>query len=665
MANKKTAKKSNAKSTTKAANKKPVKKVVQEKQVTPIDDTSKKNKIIAIIIAIIIIIALLLCLTCCNKDTDPKKLQGKVIKESDKKKKKDKEKKEKTITKDNYKPSYFTYTNNKEENNIITLAYNNDSQAVKDTTSPVARVTYSETKLTNSDVTIIIIANEKIKKVDDWTLSEDGKSLRKTVKENENGSISLSDLSGNKTEIKYEVNNIDKICPKIENVNNFTTYQVNVTPVITDENLDTIKLNDNEFVSGTEIRKNGQYKLIATDKAGNKSVVEFTIEKPLPVITVNENSKEIEYGSSYEIVKGYAKETEINPTIKYNGSEVESIDTTKPGDYELTYEYTDEDGNSAEPVVITITVKEPVMPENIKILDEASSELTTNEIELKIGDTKQLTISVLPENATFKDIESESSNPGIATIDETGKITAISEGNTQITIRSTKDQNVKRIINVKVSKVLAESIKISLAKTQLHMEETVTATANILPTNVTIKNVKWESSNPNVATVDASGKITAITDGNATITVTTQDGSNKSDSVNIVVNTVVNITNAELNSMISVGSKKTEYIDIPYTDMDIPYSYTKNITLNQTNELKIIKLKVVSTTFEYSATISDFNNSYFNGSEIIDYPIGNFSTKDIKGRANDNYYYIYYKVAKTVYGKTVYAEKVIKVIPSK
>ncbi|MBQ9013795.1 MAG: DUF5011 domain-containing protein [Bacilli bacterium] len=96
MATKKTAKKSNAKSTTKAANKKPVKKVVQEKQVTPVDDTSKKNKIIAIIIAIIIIIALLLCLTCCNKDTDPKKLQGKVIKESDKKKKKDKEKKETT-----------------------------------------------------------------------------------------------------------------------------------------------------------------------------------------------------------------------------------------------------------------------------------------------------------------------------------------------------------------------------------------------------------------------------------------------------------------------------------------------------------------------------------------------------------------------------------------
>ena len=109
MATKKTAKKSNAKSTTKAANKKQVKKVVQEKQVTPVDDTSKKNKIIAIIIAIIIIIALLLCLTCCNKSTDTKKLQGKVIKESDKKKKKDKKKPEEVVN------NFFTPVNTTED----------------------------------------------------------------------------------------------------------------------------------------------------------------------------------------------------------------------------------------------------------------------------------------------------------------------------------------------------------------------------------------------------------------------------------------------------------------------------------------------------------------------------------------------------------------------
>ena len=197
------------------ATKKTAKKSAQKKQVTPVDDTSKKNKIIAIIIAIVIIVALLLCLTCCNKSTDTKKLQGKVIKESDKKKKKDKKKKQ-IVTEDNYKPSYFTYTNNKEENNIITLAYNTGSQVVKDTTSPVARVVYSTTEMTKDDVTITIIASEKIKKVYGWILSEDGKSLTKIVDKNESGNITISDLDGNTTNVSYSVNNIDKEGPNLK-----------------------------------------------------------------------------------------------------------------------------------------------------------------------------------------------------------------------------------------------------------------------------------------------------------------------------------------------------------------------------------------------------------------------------------------------------------------
>ena len=58
----------------------------------------------------------------------------------------------------------------------------------------------------------------------------------------------------------------------------------------------------------------------------------------------------------------------------------------------------------------------------------------------------------------------------------------------------------------------------------LTVGETRSLTATVLPENATNQNVSWRSSNNNVATVDEDGVVTAISEGTATITVTTQDG---------------------------------------------------------------------------------------------------------------------------------------------
>ena len=67
---------------------------------------------------------------------------------------------------------------------------------------------------------------------------------------------------------------------------------------------------------------------------------------------------------------------------------------------------------------------------------------------------------------------------------------------------------------------------VTLSQTELSLTEGNTAqlTATVKPDNATNKNVTWSSSAPNVATVDSSGKVTAVAPGTATITVTTQDG---------------------------------------------------------------------------------------------------------------------------------------------
>ena len=78
---------------------------------------------------------------------------------------------------------------------------------------------------------------------------------------------------------------------------------------------------------------------------------------------------------------------------------------------------------------------------------------------------------------------------------------------------------------------------VKLDKTSLTLQETDSATliATVEPDNATNKNVNWESSDTSIATVDASGKVTAISAGSATITAIAADGSGKSASCSVTV----------------------------------------------------------------------------------------------------------------------------------
>lgn len=67
---------------------------------------------------------------------------------------------------------------------------------------------------------------------------------------------------------------------------------------------------------------------------------------------------------------------------------------------------------------------------------------------------------------------------------------------------------------------------VSLNKDSLSLEPggSEALTATVTPDNATNKKVTWSSSAPGVATVDASGNVTAVAEGTATITAATEDG---------------------------------------------------------------------------------------------------------------------------------------------
>ena len=79
---------------------------------------------------------------------------------------------------------------------------------------------------------------------------------------------------------------------------------------------------------------------------------------------------------------------------------------------------------------------------------------------------------------------------------------------------------------------------VTLDKTSLALDVggSDTLTATVEPDNATTKTVTWSSDNISVATVDANGLVTAVAEGSATITVTTEDGSKTASCTVIVTN---------------------------------------------------------------------------------------------------------------------------------
>ena len=118
---------------------------------------------------------------------------------------------------------------------------------------------------------------------------------------------------------------------------------------------------------------------------------------------------------------------------------------------------------------------------------------------------------------------------GLTLAESTGVIsgTPTTAGTSTFTVKaeSSYGSDSKELtLTINPAPVLVTSVALNKSELSLYTGQSEILTATVQPSNATNQNVTWSSDKPDVATVDAAGKVTAVGAGTATITVTTADG---------------------------------------------------------------------------------------------------------------------------------------------
>ena len=137
--------------------------------------------------------------------------------------------------------------------------------------------------------------------------------------------------------------------------------------------------------------------------------------------------------------------------------------------------------------------------------------------EMIIGETVQLQASINPSSATDKTIMWGSSKQSVATVSNSGLVTAIAEGSSTITASA---GGKSATCTVTVSKGVVAVASVTLNKSELNLKkgESETLVATVNPADATDKTVTWSSSDATIASVNQNGLVTALKSGNVTIT---------------------------------------------------------------------------------------------------------------------------------------------------
>ncbi len=219
--------------------------------------------------------------------------------------------------------------------------------------------------------------------------------------------------------------------------------------------------------------------------------------------------------------------------------ENDNLKALKKGTVTITVK--SKDGKYSATCRVTVT-EEEIEIESVSI--SGSSSVT-------VGSSIKLSATFKPDNATMQKLTWKSSDESVATVDENGKVKGLKAGTVTITVTTENGKTATKKITVKEKSTshnnggsssgntggntsggktpkppaTVEPTNVTISgNREVYVGDSIQLSATISPSNATNKSVTWKSSNSGIATVDGNGRVTGVSAGTVTITVTTANG---------------------------------------------------------------------------------------------------------------------------------------------
>lgn len=247
--------------------------------------------------------------------------------------------------------------------------------------------------------------------------------------------------------------------------------------------------------------------------------VQTPTEVSVTGISLSEDDIELIEGQTHTLVATVLPENATNKAVEWKSAVPDVATVTGDGVVEAlamgatTITATTQDGGFK--ASCRVIVKK-------KLIHVQSVSLNLPSITLTEGGSVILGATVLPANADDRSVTWSASPESVVTVEQNGHngiVTAVGPGEGTVTV-TTNDGGLQASckVTVEAATIAVESVTLDKETLDLKEGETATLTATVLPEDATDKTVSWKSTNPDVATVDGEGNVTAILAGQASIT---------------------------------------------------------------------------------------------------------------------------------------------------
>lgn len=265
----------------------------------------------------------------------------------------------------------------------------------------------------------------------------------------------------------------------------------------------------------------GTATITATSFNGKSTSVKITVKEITAeqvTIGVPENITPVYIGQAFQLTANILPENTDNKSIKWASDDQSIAAVSQTGQVTPI---------AVGEVSVTATTSNGVTAKyTFQVHEKAVEAIAINDHDLSLfeGTSRDLSADITPTDATDSTVNWTSSDPEIAEVTESGVLTALRSGTAVITAAASN--GLSDSITVDVTKVISvDQIEIvsSLGDT-LKIGEVSELSAVVSPADATYPDITWETSDPTVATIDASGRLEALADGQVVVTARSEDG---------------------------------------------------------------------------------------------------------------------------------------------